>query len=165
MSRRARTVVATFAEWVLLALAWLLFSDSTDAAEIVVGLFVAGAGAVALHVVRVRKLAHVAPLPRCFAQAWRLPKLVFSGTWEISRVLFRQIFRREPAKSMLFATPYSAVGKGDDDATRRALATMYTSITPNFVIIDIDLERRYLLFHQLDESETPEMTRRLGAEA
>ena len=165
MSRRARTVVATFAEWVLLALAWILFSDSMDAAEVVVGLFVAGAGAVALRVAHVRKLAHVAPLPRCFAQAWRLPWLVASGTWKITRVLFRQIFRRDLAKSVLFVTPYAAVGKDDEDATRRALATMYSSITPTSVVVGIDRKHRYLLVHQLEDDGTPEMIRRLGARA
>src|SRR5512146_1528970 len=126
MQRRA---AVAFAQWVVLALAWLVLSGSSDAVDVVAGILAAGLAALAMSAVELQRLAHIALLPRAFAQAWRLPKLVVTGTWEVVGVLARQLFTHHPAGSMLLATPFSAVSDDDRAATRRALATAYTTVT------------------------------------
>jgi multisubunit Na+/H+ antiporter MnhE subunit len=109
---------------------------------------------------------HIAPLRaqwRSVAQIAAVPKYVVIGTWEIIAVLARQIFLRKRAESLFYAVPFDAGGDDDESAFRRALAIAYTTATPNFVIIDIDRERGLLIYHQLQTSAIPELTKKLGA--
>jgi multisubunit Na+/H+ antiporter MnhE subunit len=97
------------------------------------------------------------------AQAWRLPKYVVVGTWEIVAVLARQLFLRKPAESLFYSVPFDTGGDDDEASFRRALSIAYTTATPNFVVIGIDRDHRRLVYHQIQLSEIPEMTKRLGA--
>jgi hypothetical protein len=109
---------------------------------------------------------HIAPLKaqwRAAAQAWRLPKYVVTGTWDILAVLGRQIFLRKPAESLFYGVRFDVGGDDDESAFRRALAIAYTTATPNFVIVGIDRERGLLIYHQIERSRIPEMTKKLGA--
>ena len=72
---------------------------------------------------------------------------------------------RKPAKSLFYSVPFDTGGDSDEDAFRRALAVGYTTATPNFVVVGIDREHRRLVFHQIEDSEVPEMTKQLGARA
>ena len=47
---------------------------------------------------------------------------------------------------------------------RRILATFYTTMAPNFIVIGIDFRRSRMLFHQLERSSVPRMTKALGAQ-
>ena len=100
---------------------------------------------------------------RAVAQAWRLPKYIVVGTWEIVAVLAKQIFLRKPAESLFHSVPFDTGGDDDESSFRRALAIAYTTATPNFVVIGIDREHRRLVYHQIQLSKIPEMTKRLGA--
>jgi multisubunit Na+/H+ antiporter MnhE subunit len=162
---KARVRLNLLLAWATLLLLWLVFAGSTSAPEVLVGALAAALGAYAMRRVELREIVRVAPLPRGFAQAWRLPWIVLTGTGEMLAVLARQLFAGVPAPSLLFETPYAADADDGHDATMRALATTYTSISPNFVVIDIDREQGLLMFHQIAESETPELTIRLGAHA
>ena len=109
---------------------------------------------------------HVAPLKtqwRAIAQIFRLPEYVVTGTWEILAVLGRQIFLRKPAQSLFHSVPFENCGDDDESAFRRALAIAYTTATPNFVVVGIDRKKKLLLYHQIQLSRIPEMTKRLGA--
>jgi len=159
-----RVLVRSLVDWVVYALLWLLFVGATSWPELAAGAAAAAIATYATKVVELRKFAQVAPRLGPFAQAWRLPKYVVVGTWELAKVLARRLLGR-PAASLVIATPYVANGDDDASATMRALATTYTTITPNFVVIDIDRRRGLLFFHQVSESDTPEMTLRLGATA
>jgi hypothetical protein len=44
------------------------------------------------------------------------------------------------------------------------LATIYTTVAPNFIVIGIDPELSRMLFHQLERSSVPKMTGALGAQ-
>jgi hypothetical protein len=47
---------------------------------------------------------------------------------------------------------------------RRVLATFYTTMAPNFIVIGIDFRQSRMLFHQLQRSSVPQMTKALGAQ-
>jgi multisubunit Na+/H+ antiporter MnhE subunit len=128
--------------------------------------FAAVGCAVAVLAARVVMAEHLSPLRTrawAVAQAFRLPKLIVTGTWEVMAVLARQLFLRQPAESLLYSVPFDAGDDSDESAFRRALAIGYTTATPNFVIIGIDREKGLLVYHQIKKSPVPEMTKRLGA--
>jgi len=108
----------------------------------------------------------IAPLRtewRAVAQIWRVPKYVVVGTWEIVAVLARQIFLGKPAESLFYGVRFEGGGDDDESAFRRALAIAYTTATPNFVIVGMDRDRGLLVYHQIQRSEIPQMTKNLGA--
>jgi multisubunit Na+/H+ antiporter MnhE subunit len=149
--------------WAIAFALWHLYAGKIGAHEAIAGAIGATVTAFASMVVLEKHIAPARAQFRSLAQAWRLPKYVVVGTWEIVSVLARQIFRGEQAPSLFFTVPFDAQGDDDESALRRALAVAYTCATPNFVILGIDRRRGLLVFHQLRESAVPEMTRRLGA--
>lgn len=142
---------------------WFLYVGKMQPNEAIFGVVAAVVAAFAGQIVFEK---HIAPLRaewRNVAEIWRLPKYMVVGGWEIVIVLLEQIFLRKPAESLFFSVPFDAGGDTDEDAFRRALAVGYTTATPNFVIIGVDRAHGRLVYHQIQKSEVPEMTKRLGA--
>jgi multisubunit Na+/H+ antiporter MnhE subunit len=160
---RWKAVLLWVIQWVLFFGAWLLFVGKLELAELLVGVAAAALASTGSYVVWATHLARFGAHLSWIAQAWRLPLYMFTGTYEVLEVLVRHLFTRHKAESLLRAVPYEACGPTDDEATMRALAITYTTITPNFVVVAIDREQRVLLFHQVKEGEVLEMTRKLGA--
>ena len=48
---------------------------------------------------------------------------------------------------------------------RRVLATAYTTVSPNSIVIGIDYEQSRLLLHQVKRDEVSTMTKRLGGQS
>ncbi len=144
--------------------AWLLFTGKFTAAELVVGAVCSLGAAFASEIAWGAHLTAFGADPGALAQAYHLPWLMLTGTVEIFKVLFRHLFTRHKAGSLVLAVEFDA-GATDDphDAARRALAIGYTTMTPNFVVIGIDDDKRRMLYHQLAKSDVPRMTRKLGA--
>ena len=87
-----------------------------------------------------------------------------SGTVEVLHGLAKQLFTAGGAPSFLAAVPFE-IGSQDDptEAGRRALATTYTTATPNFVVLGLVNEQGLMLYHQIIPGDVLTMTRRLGA--
>lgn len=98
-------------------------------------------------------------------QAWYIPWYVVTGAWEIISVLVKDVLHIAPAESLFRATPYREDSEDPAVIGRRVLAVTYTTATPNFIIVGIDLKTRRMLFHQIKKSGVRTMTRRLGAQA
>ncbi|WP_395857198.1 Na+/H+ antiporter subunit E [Cystobacter fuscus] len=162
---RWKTVLAWARQWLLFYGAWVLFVASLEAGELLVGVPVAALGATASQIVWEIRLARVVPRLRWLAEGWRLPIYMFTGTWEILVVLARHLFTRKKAESLLFAVPYESPGDEEHATLIQALAIGYTTMTPNFVVVDIDLERKLLIYHQISKTDVLEMTKKLGARA
>lgn len=152
------------AQWAGFLGSWVLFVGSFDIPDLLAGIAAAAIAATASQVVWAEDLARLSVQLRPLAQAWRLPEYLVTGTGEILAVLARHVLTRTKAPSLLRAVRYRAVGEDPRSATLRALAIGYTTIAPNFVVLGVDRERGYLLFHQLRRSEIPQMTKNLGAE-
>lgn len=97
-------------------------------------------------------------------QMWRMPAYLMTGSWEIVKVLFMDLFRVAPAESLFRAAPFENLETALGNA-RRVLAVAYTTATPNFIVVGIDTKTGGMLFHQLSKSEVLTMTRKLGAHA
>lgn len=143
---------------------WLLLVEKFTPDELLVGIPCALLAAAASQVAWQRHLTAFGANPRLLAQAFRLPWIFVTDTWEIAVVLFAQLLLGRPAQSLLLEVPFDAGEEQDPDAAaRRALAIAYTTMTPSFVVVGIDRERRTLLYHQIRKSKVPRMTRELGA--
>ena len=144
--------------------AWLLFAGKLTPAELFVGALCALAAAVASEIAWGTHLTAFGANFRALAQAWRLPWLIVHDTVVIMKVLLRHLFTRHEAQSLMLTVPFD-VGATDnpDDAARRALAIGYTTMTPTTVVLGIDYRTRRMLFHLLERSPLPKMTRILGA--
>jgi hypothetical protein len=87
-----------------------------------------------------------------------------SGIWEITVVLFKDLTYLSRAGSYYRVSGFKT-GKRDRIAVARTvLTTVYTTTAPNFIVIGIDPELSRMLFHQIERSSVPKMTRALGAQ-
>jgi multisubunit Na+/H+ antiporter MnhE subunit len=160
---RWKVVLLWVIQWVLFWGAWLLFVGKLERAELLAGSVAAALAATGSTVAWSTDLARFGAHLSWIAQAWRLPWYMITDTCEVFGVLLRHLFTRHKAESLLRAVPFEACGPSDDEAALRALAITYNTITPGWVVVDIDRENRVMLYHVLKEGEVREMTRKLGA--
>ena len=140
---------------------WLLFVDTTRVHELWVAAaasFVAASGA---EIVRAQPFADFRPRLAWLLQAWREPLYILQGCALIFWVLIKHFLR--PEASVLREVVFEPGGSDAASAARRALAITYTTVPPNFLVLGIDFDQRVMLVHQVSETETPAMTRNLGA--
>lgn len=141
--------------WVLLAALYLALADTPPLPELVTGAVIAALGATGAVNVRRRRAA----LPRA---DWRwagaalrpLAGLVTDLPPVVHALVSRGMLRR-PGTGALVEVPFHAVGGSRRDAAQRALTQALGSLAPNTVVIDVDLERRVLLAHQLVATDDP----------
>ena len=98
------------------------------------------------------------------AAGWRIPWYIISGIYEIIVVLAKDISRVKPAGSFYRFSGFKTSESDPRLVARRVLATAYTTTAPNFIVIGIDYRQSRMLFHQLERSSVPKMTKELGAE-
>lgn len=164
MTTATRNAAQTILLLVALAVFWLACVANLTKDDMIVG-----AGAVALSVafcffvVRTLPL-HFRPTLRDLLELWRLPADVAIDVVQITLVLVRDLLGN-PAPSLFRATSWNSVDHDGRSVARRTLAIAGTTISPNFIVVGIDSERRQMLFHQVKDSPVPRMTQRLGAGA
>jgi len=96
-------------------------------------------------------------------QAWRLPGYILKEGWTITRILLKDLAGVKRAGSFYRVCGFKT-GKYDPLLiARRVLATAFTTMAPNSIIIGIDYEQSRMLFHQLERGSVPKMTQELGA--
>lgn len=140
---------------------WLLFVNTTREHELWLAAASSVIAAFAAEVVRAQPFADFRPRIGWLIQAWREPWYILEGCATIFWVFIKHFFSPEP--SVLREVVFDPGGSDRASAARRALAITYTTVPPNFVVLGIDFEKRVMLVHQVRETETPTMTRNLGA--
>ena len=144
--------------------AWLVFTGKLTRDELLVGVVCSLAATLASDIAWGTHLTAFGADLRALAQAYYMPGLMLSGTVEIFKVLFRHLFTRHKAESLMLACDFERGSPGDPRAAaRRALAIGYTTMTPNFVVLGIDERKGRMLYHQIAKSPVPKMTQKLGA--
>ena len=142
---------------------WLLFVNTTKMHELWLAAAASAIAATAAETVRKQPFAGFRPRLMWLLQAWREPWYIVEGCASIFWALFKHFFRPEP--SVLREVVFDPGGADPASAARRALAITYTTVPPNFVVLGIDLDKKVMLVHQVSETETPSMTRNLGAKS
>lgn len=142
---------------------YLLFASSLDAVERLFAIAIAALAATGVEVVRAQEFAKFRPRPVWLAYGISLPWYVLSGAWEILLVLLKYALRIDHPRSLHRAVRFDAGGPDPESAARRALATTYSTVPPNFIILDILRNRNLMLYHQISPSGVPTITEELGA--
>lgn len=145
---------------------WLVFVGTFSVHELLVGIIATFLATLGLGVVIVQYPPRFLPRFSDLLACWRLPWYLLSGTWEVLLVAARDFIGAKPAQSLFRVSPFSAGAKQNPRATaRRALAVVYTTVAPNFIVLGINTKDPTMLFHQIERSSVPKMTERLGADA
>jgi multisubunit Na+/H+ antiporter MnhE subunit len=159
-----RSAILWLAEWVILMLLWLLLVGKSAEMEILIGALAAALAAAAAKIVNGQNFARFYPEARWLFEIWRLPGYLISGSAVIYRVLLESIFLGRQSSSRIQAVGFK-VGRSDErSAARRALATILTTIPPNYIVIGIDEREDLILVHQIRATGVPEVARKLGAQ-
>ena len=149
--------------WVAGFLAWILFTATLNHWELLFGAAAALFVALGAEAARSAGVAKFRPKPSWILEGWRLPWYLVQGCAQILWVMFKDVVKPEP--SVLRSVVYDGGGDDAGSAARRALTVTYTTMPPNFVILDIDREKRAMIVHQVSETPTPVMTKHLGAKS
>jgi multisubunit Na+/H+ antiporter MnhE subunit len=95
--------------------------------------------------------------------AWRLPWMMACDAWTITVVLLQDLFGIRRAGSFYRVKGFHTALRDPVLVARRVLVTMYTTSTPNSVVIGVDPAQSRMLVHQLKRAPTSELERELGA--
>lgn len=150
----------TIAEFLAFFLLWMLFVSEVAKGEILAGIAAALVTVIALKASERAKPLRFRPPLRALAQAWRIPGLLLQGTWTLIQELARRMLGR-PSRSALLLTRFEPRGARSHASGIRALAVIYVTFPPNFLIIGIDPARNLMLYHQVRREPVPEIVRRL----
>lgn len=139
---------------------WILFVFQLTPSEIVVGTVCSALAAFALY-------ATLEIVPLCFqpklrwiAQCWRLPGMIAQDLWILLKALARHL-GYQPSQAVFQLEHFDATGEDCRAAARRALAVLFLSITPNSVVLLVDLENSTLFLHQLTPAPMSKLARNL----
>lgn len=148
---------------VLLTIGWIWFVGSVHLHEVIVGAVV-----VALSTAFCGLIYKSETLPfdlhlRDVVQAWRIPMDIAKDCVIITAVLFADLFLGRRAGSFYRVCGFRSSRRDPILVGRSALAITYTTMSPNMIVIGIDVAQSHMLFHQVQRDEVPRMTRLLGA--
>ena len=152
-----------FVQFLVMLVLWFAFVAKTELAEFLIGIAAAGLAATGDTAIRRWRLARFNPRPKWLLEVWRLPGYVFQGSAVIFKVLLRRLILHKEPDSVLRSIEFDAGGDSARSSARRALALAFTTVPPNFIVIGIDREKDSMLVHQVEPSDVPEVTKRLGA--
>jgi multisubunit Na+/H+ antiporter MnhE subunit len=96
---------------------------------------------------------------------WRLPGMMISDAWTVTIVLLRDLAGIEPAGSFYRVSGFRTAIHDPLLVARRVLATVYTTSTPNSIVIGTDPATSRMLIHQLRRAPTSQLQRDLGAQS
>ena len=150
---------------VCLALGWVWLVAGTHLHEMIVGGVVVVAATLFLRAVQRSSRTAIRLEWKDIAQGWRIPWYIASGIWKITLVLFEDLFHIRRAGSYYRVCGFKSSKRDPRIAARGVLATVYTTATPNFIVIGIDPELSRMLFYQIERTSVPKMTQALGAQS
>lgn len=96
-------------------------------------------------------------------QAWRIPWYVVSDLWQLSLVLVKDVLRMAPAEDLYRVCGFDSSKRDPVRLARDVLSILFTTTSPNLIVVGIDISQSRMLFHQLSRSPVPRMTKALGA--
>lgn len=162
-SQRPSPSATTFSVSLVIAL-WILFVGGTRRDEMIVGVGVVLLTGGFLYAVWKTETLQLDLRFADIVQCWRIPWYILSGVYEIVILLAKDLLGVKRADSFYRVSGFKTSNSDAWLITRRVLATLYTTTAPNFIIIGIDYHQSRMLFHQLERSSVPKMTKALGAQ-
>jgi hypothetical protein len=95
---------------------------------------------------------------------WRVPWYILTNTYTLCSVLLKDLLGLGRAGSYYRVSGFKTSKQDPTLVARRVLATTYTTVSPNSIVIGIDYEQSRLLLHQVKRDEISEMTKKLGGQ-
>ncbi len=149
-------------EFAILLVFWFLYVDKLAWDEAAVGVGAAALAATGAEVVRGLRFARFYPYRQWLLLAWRIPGMVLHGARVMVKAFVRRYFLGREIESKLATTAFDPGGDDPRSAARRALAIVYTTLSPDSIVIDIDRRARLMLLHLMGDA-VPAVTKELGA--
>jgi hypothetical protein len=149
---------------IAMAVEWILLVAGVKRDEMIVGALSVAAAAFFLYWVYREEGQRLEFRLRDLAACWRLPWYILSDSWVIIRVLILDILSIRRAGSYFRVSGFKTSKHDPLLVARRVLATVYTTASPNSIVIGIDYEQSRMLFHQLERANVSKMTRELGGQ-
>lgn len=153
--------------WVGLWINWMLFISQWNRSDASVGCVAAAFTIIAIWLVKKEFLSFPSAHLQWFLAGFSIPKYVLSGTIEAFKAMILQVFKKDQKLSILQFVPFEVGSQDFSSEVLMALAVIYTTCTPNFVILGIDYQsgesHGKLIYHQLLRTPVPKMTQKLGA--
>jgi len=140
---------------------WILFVSNLDPLELIVALGAAALATFGAAVFEATAVGHFRPTLADLLQIRRIPSLFVSDTARVLRAVTVQVFTRRSPHSSLLALKFPQTGRSA--TARRALATTYTTLTPNSIVLGFIHDRNLMLYHELVPSPIPKILREMGA--
>ncbi len=159
-----RAALISSAEFFFLLGLWMIFVSVPKLDELLVGIGASLISAFADGVVKAKKFATFYPHLKTMVLVFWEPWYALTGTAAIFAALAKHLMGKK-SEAQLRAVPFDGGGDDPESAARRALAIMYTTIPPNFVVVGIDRKKNLMLVHQVSPTPTPLIAKRLGAKA
>ncbi len=143
---------------------WIIFVGTFSLHELLIGVLGALLATTGLSIINRSYPARFQPRLMELLSLWRLPGSLVSDTWKILALRAKDLRSIRTANSLFRVVPFRAGEKDDPRATaRRVLAVIYTTITPNTVVLGVNTNDQKLLLHQLVRGPVSRMTEDLGA--
>ena len=159
--RRPIALVALLAVF-LMAGEWMLLVWTTNLHEMIVGgISVLASGGFLWHAHRCERLRMRFQIRDVLA-VWRLPWDVVRDAWQILVVLLKDLAGHR-ADSLYRVCGFVTAKDDPTLIARRVLATIYSTASPNSIVIGVDYHKSRVLFHQIERSGVPKMMQALGA--
>ncbi len=148
--------------FVICCVLWLVLVGSLHRDELLMGIVLSILATAFLAFVHSREGLELELCAADLLQCVWIPWYVVSGLVEILIVFVKDVGGIQPAKSLYLISGFRAL-HSPRGIVRRALAVVYTNATPNFIVLSIAPENSRMLYHALETSSMPRMTRNLGA--
>ncbi len=143
---------------------WIIFVGTFSLHELLIGVLGALLATAGLSIINCHYPARFHARLTELLSLWRLPGYLISDTWKVLAVRAKDLRGVQTATSLFRVVPFRAGEKEDPRASaRRALAVIYTTITPNTVVLGVNTNHQNLLLHQLVRGPISRMTKDLGA--
>lgn len=144
-------------------LLWISFTASGDLHELLLGACAAALTlALFLNLIRTESLDYRLHL-RDLALVGQVPKAILKDCWILTVVLFKDLAGKERAGSYYRACGFRATTHDPVRLGREALATAFTTASPNMMVIGIDPAQSLMVFHQVKRDAVPAYAQALGA--
>jgi multisubunit Na+/H+ antiporter MnhE subunit len=149
----------TFAAMYLM---YMLLVSPPDKAEMTIAFVVAAVAMAAAVIFRAGESVRFCPSFRDILQGWRIPAIAVEGVCRLFGSLFLQLLGISNAGDSMRAMPFSAWKSDCRSSARAALAELYTTMTPNSIVLGISHKQKLLLLHQVVPSKPSQMILNLG---
>jgi hypothetical protein len=150
---------------ILAPVLWITFVATVNAHELIVGGATCLATLFFLYFLCHTSSEELVLRPRDIIQLWRIPWYIVSGVYGITLVAFKDLLHLDPAKSLYRVCGFETSAHDPIRKARTVLAVAYTTAAPNFIILGVDAAQSRMLFHQIESSSVPKMTKALGAKS